>query len=244
MRYVMNKMKMGQKATPQPLLQTHGLRKSYSIGGERVEILRGIDLTVSKGEWLAVRGASGSGKSTFLHLLGGLDRPDQGGVQFAENEIFSLGNRRLNQYRCWSVGFVFQFYHLLPELTALENVLIGAMVGRSIVRWSRERNTVRRRAIDLLDKLGLSHRIHHRSTKLSGGERQRVAIARALINDPLILLTDEPTGNLDTTTGDQLLDLLQQFHQGGLAIIMVTHDERIASVAQRCVVLEDGQLRN
>ncbi len=224
------------------LLNATGLTKTYRMGGEDLHVLQGLDIQIRRGQWLAILGSSGSGKSTLLHVLGGLDRPTQGEVVFDNQAIFSLSGARLDRYRNRHVGFVFQFYHLLPELNVVENVLIAAMAGQSIVGWSRTRVEARSRAEQLLNRLGLSHRLHHRPAKLSGGERQRVAIARALINEPDVLLADEPTGNLDATTGDQILEVLGEFHRAGQAIVMVTHDQRIAQFADQTVVLESGRL--
>ena len=230
-------------ATAPTLLSTRDLHKHYYLGGQDLHILRGVNLSIADGQWIAIVGASGSGKSTLLHLLGGLDRPDQGAVEFQCDDIFRRSRRFLDGYRSRSVGFVFQFYHLLPELTALENVLIGAMIGRGVLSWPGQRSAFRRRAAQLLDRLGLAERMRHKPAKLSGGERQRVAIARALINDPPLLLADEPTGNLDADTGRKLLDILGQFHQAGQTIVMVTHDDRVAQVAQRRLTLDHGRLR-
>ncbi len=230
-------------ATGQPLLSTRDLHKHYYLGGQDLHILQGVNLSVTDGQWVAIVGASGSGKSTLLHLLGGLDWPDQGDVEFQHDDVFKQGRRFLDDYRNRSVGFVFQFYHLLPELTAMENVLIGAMIGCGVLGWPSRRSAFRHRASQLLDQLGLSKRMRHKPAKLSGGERQRVAIARALINEPPLLMADEPTGNLDTDTGRQLLDVLGQLHQAGQTIVMVTHDDRVAQIAQRRLTLEHGRLR-
>lgn len=226
------------------LLSASNLHKHYRMGGQDLHILRGVNLSLAAGEFVAVLGASGSGKSTLLHLLGGLDRPDAGQVRFGGQDIFSLRGSRLDRYRNRHVGFVFQFYHLLPELSALENVLIGAMVGTPIIRWPSIRAARRRRAADLLARFGLAERARHRPAKLSGGERQRVAIARALINEPDVLLADEPTGNLDAATGQQILQVLRDLHRQGQSIVMVTHDASIASAADRQLTLESGRLRN
>jgi ABC-type lipoprotein export system ATPase subunit len=191
-----------------------------------------------------VLGASGCGKSTLLHMLGGLDRPDEGAVHFDGQDIFRLRGGRLDRYRSRHVGFVFQFYHLLPELTALENVLIGAMISRSLLQWPGQRKALRDRAVELLDTLGLGQRLRHRPSKLSGGERQRVAVARALINQPDVLLADEPTGNLDVDTGRQLLDVFRSLHARGQTIVMVTHDAQIAAAADRRWRLTRGQLQS
>lgn len=228
--------------TTTTILRATSLHKHYRLGDQDLHVLRGVDLAVEAGEWVAILGASGSGKSTLLHLLGGLDRPDAGQVRFNGDNIFSLGGSRIDQYRNRYVGFVFQFYHLLPELTALENVLISAMMGRSVFGWPGVRKSVRQRAVQLLTQMGLGERLRHRPNKLSGGERQRVAIARALINEPRVLLADEPTGNLDADTGRQILALLADLHKAGQTIVMVTHDQRIADYADRCLTLERGKL--
>jgi len=233
---------MTTQTAPSLLITACELRKTYRMGGEDLHVLRGVDLHVDKGQWLAILGASGSGKSTLLHLLGGLDRPNEGRVMFNQQDIFSLRGAELDRYRNRHVGFVFQFYHLLPELTVLENVLLAAMVGRGAVAWWGVRAGLRRQGESLLDRLGLSHRLRHRPNKLSGGERQRVAIARALINEPDVLLADEPTGNLDAQTGGQILDLFKEFHRAGQTIVMVTHDQHIARAADRTLTLRSGQL--
>ena len=226
-----------------PILIAKRLEKRYRMGGEVLEVLRGADLDICCGQWLAVIGASGSGKSTLLHLLGGLDRPDGGSVNFDGRDIFAYPSRIIDRYRNTQVGFVFQSYHLLPELSALENVLIAAMIGRPAARWPLVRSKVRRRAMDLLEGVGLVGRHRHRPAKLSGGERQRVAIARALINEPAVLLADEPTGNLDAHTGRQILDLLRKLHAAGQTIVMVTHDPVVAEAADWSLKLEGGQLK-
>ena len=229
--------------THDALLTASGLHKHYRMGPQDLHVLRGVELEVQKGQWVAVLGASGSGKSTLLHLLGGLDRPSQGQVTFAGCSVFNFRGRQLDRYRNRDVGFVFQFYHLLPELTALENVVIGAMVSRGVFAWPGVRSAVRARAGDLLNSLGLSERLQHRPSKLSGGERQRVAIARALVNQPAVLLADEPTGNLDADTGRQILDVFRNLHEAGQTIVMVTHDQRVADAADRSVTLERGRLK-
>lgn len=224
------------------VLHAVDLRKIYRMGGQDLPVLQGVDLEMDRGEWLTILGSSGSGKSTLLHLLGGLDRPSQGRVEFDGQPIFSLGKQYLDRYRNHHVGFVFQFYHLLPELNVLENVLLATMINRPTFRWPRVRGQLQRQALALLDRLGLAHRIRHRPNRLSGGERQRVAIARALINEPDVLLADEPTGNLDAKTGDQILTLFREFHQAGQTIVMVTHDLRIAQAADRTLTLCSGRL--
>ncbi len=220
------------------LLEGRDLHKTYRLGHVDVPVLRGTSLSVDEGSWTAVLGSSGSGKSTLLHLLGGLDRPDagEGRVLFRGSELAFDCNAAMNRYRNRQVGFVFQFYHLLPELTVLENTMLPSMIrGGSQVGATD-------RAANLLDRLGLSHRTAHRPRELSGGERQRVAIARALVNEPAVLLADEPTGNLDAATGSEILDVLAGLHDEGLAIVMVTHDSAIAERSNRCVDLVDGRL--
>jgi ABC-type lipoprotein export system ATPase subunit len=227
---------------PAPILAATNVHKTYRMGGQDLRVLRGVDVAVKRGEWLAILGASGSGKSTLLHLLGGLDRPAQGEVTFEGTNVFARGSAAVDRYRNQTVGFVFQFYHLLPELTALENVLIGSMIRTGVFGWLGARGTSKPRAIELLTRLGLGERLRHRPSKLSGGERQRVAIARALINQPAVLLADEPTGNLDAETGQQILDVFRKLHAEGQTIVMVTHDLKVASAADRKVVLEAGRL--
>ena len=226
----------------QAILNADALHKHYRIGGQDLHVLRGIDMQVHAGEWLTVLGASGSGKSTLLHLLGGLDRPDAGTVHFQGDDVFALRGGRLDRYRNARVGFVFQFYHLLPELTAVENVLLAAMIRRPMLAWPGTRRAARQRARELLGQLGLGERLRHRPSKLSGGERQRVAVARALMNEPAALLADEPTGNLDEHTGGRLLDVFRELHAQGQTIVMVTHDTSIAEAADRRLTLHEGQL--
>jgi lipoprotein-releasing system ATP-binding protein len=225
------------------ILKAAGVRKSYRMGATRVEVLKGVDLTVRQGEFVAIVGASGSGKSTLLHILGGLDRPDKGVVEFDGRDLNRMRARELNRFRNEMVGFVFQFYHLLDELNVLENVVLPAMVSRTVLGWLLSRRVAKRRAMELLEQLGLKDRVRHKPYQLSGGERQRVAIGRALMNQPRLLLADEPTGNLDSVTGSGILNVFEQLNRAGQTIIMVTHDERVAARAQRVIVLEDGRIR-
>lgn len=225
------------------ILKAENIHKSYRMGATRVNVLKGVDLAVHEGEFIAIIGASGSGKSTFLHVLGGLDKPDKGVIHFNGRDLNRVGARELNRFRNEKVGFVFQFYHLLDELSVLENVMLPAMISRSIVGWLAARRTVRQRAEGLLDQLGLHDRARHKPYQLSGGERQRVAIGRALMNQPKLLLADEPTGNLDSATGNGILNVLDTLNKAGQTVVMVTHDERIARKAQRIVTLVDGRAR-
>ncbi len=228
----------------QPVLRARGVRKTYRLGRVNVPVLRGVDLDVGAGEMLAILGKSGSGKSTLLHLMGGLDRADADGggeIAFDGRSIRSMSARELNDYRCSTIGFVFQFYHLLPELTVLNNVCLAAMVRWGRLGYSSRRAGIEARASELLEAFGLGGRLKHRPAELSGGERQRVAIARALINEPRVLLADEPTGNLDRATGSQILDLLAEHQRRtGLTMVLVTHDNEVAARAGRSVRLVDG----
>ena len=228
---------------PPAILKAAAVFKSYRTGATKVEVLKGVDLAVREGEFVAVVGASGSGKSTLLHILGALDRPDKGAVRFDGRDLNRMAARELNRLRSRMVGFVFQFYHLLDELSVLENVFLPAMVSRSVAGWLLGRRSARQRAAELLGQLGLRDRARHKPFQLSGGERQRVAIGRALMNQPRLLLADEPTGNLDSATGNSILAVFEQLNRAGQTIVMVTHDERIARRAQRTITLEDGRIR-
>lgn len=226
------------------LLKTVDITKTYPMGKALLPVLRGVNVEVPAGQFLVILGASGSGKSTLLHILGGLDKPTSGSVLFDGRDISRFSSRQLDRYRNQSVGFVFQFYHLINELNVLENVLVPAMAQAGALRWLALRPAAVARAKQLLEQVGLSHRLRHKPYELSGGERQRVALARALINQPRLLLADEPTGNLDSKTGCGILDLLAALHRDGQTIVMVTHDARIAQRAQRVVRLVDGCLEN
>ncbi len=225
-------------ANSAPMLVANDLRKTYQMGRRRVEVLRGVSFEVAAGSFVALRGASGSGKSTLLHLLGGLDLPDVGSIRFEGEELGRLSASRLAGFRNRQVGFVFQAYHLLPELDALENVCLPARICR------RPAEEIEGQARELLNRVGLGERMDHRPTELSGGEQQRVAIARALINRPRLVLADEPTGNLDSRTGSEIMDLLCALQsERGMTLVMVTHDSRVASRAPEVLELEDGRVR-
>lgn len=224
------------------ILKAEGLCKSYRMGAAEVSVLRGLDLAVKTGEFLAIVGASGSGKSTLLHILGALDRPNRGEVLFQGRRLSGFSAAELNRFRNKMVGFVFQFYHLLDELTVLENVFLPAMAGRSILGWLACRKKAKTRARHLLTQLGLTDRANHKPYQLSGGERQRVAIGRALMNEPTILFADEPTGNLDSETGNGILKVFEELNGSGQTIVMVTHDQRIAQRAGRIITLADGKV--
>jgi len=224
------------------ILSAEGLFKSYKMGATKVEVLKGVDLAVKRGEFTAIIGASGSGKSTLLHILGALDKSDNGVVKFEGKDLGGWSGRELNRFRNKMVGFVFQFYHLLDELSVLENVFLPTMASRSVLGWFRCRSRAKKRAGELLERFGLGERIAHKPYQLSGGERQRVAIARALMNEPRLLLADEPTGNLDSATGNGILEVLEELNKAGQTIVMVTHDDRIARRAGRIITLADGKI--
>ena len=224
------------------VLQATGLHRTYRMGRVEVPVLRGVDLQVQEGEWLCVLGSSGSGKSTLLHQLGDLDRPDRGDIAWRGRSLTEMRRRERETYRNRAIGFVFQSYHLMPELNVLENVMVASMVGHDPFAWRSMRAEASARAEELLDAFGLGHRFEHRPAELSGGERQRVAMARALVNGPDVVLADEPTGNLDTKTGDGILDVLAERHRLGLSMVMVTHDPTIAARADRVVKMVDGMV--
>ena len=226
------------------ILKAEEVYKTYRMGMTELKVLKGIDFAVKKGEFVAIVGSSGSGKSTLLHLLGALDKPNGGVVTFENRDLNQLKASELNRFRNKMVGFVFQFYHLLDELNVLENVFLPAMTSRSVVGWFACRKWAKKRAQELLAQLGLTERIRHKPYQLSGGERQRVAIGRALMNEPRLLLADEPTGNLDSATGNGILDILERLNKAGQTIVMVTHDERIARRAGRIVTLIDGKIEH
>ncbi len=220
------------------MLIARGLRKTYVMGRREITVLRGIDLTVKRGEALVIRGASGAGKSTLLHLLGGLDAPSAGDVTVDGASLAGLSNVERCRLRNERLGFVFQAYNLLPELDALENVCLPALLGAGM-----KRDEVVARGAELLKAVGLGDRQEHRPAELSGGEQQRVAIARALMNRPQLILADEPTGNLDSKTGDTILDLLWQLRERSqTTLVMVTHDEHVAKRGERVLEIADGRI--
>ncbi len=227
----------------QPLISALAIEKTYTKGEHKVPVLRGAGLKAQRGEFISVVGQSGSGKSTLLQIMGLLDSPDNGEVLLDGKRIDNLSQTARDQLRNRVFGFIFQFYHLLPELTLLENVMIPLMIRHSLFDYFRKRKEVKGKAMDLLKQVGLEHRIKHRPSELSGGEMQRGAIARALISEPEILLADEPTGNLDSDTGAEIMDTLHRLNdESNLTIIMVTHDEAIAKTADRIVRLATGQI--
>jgi lipoprotein-releasing system ATP-binding protein len=220
-----------------------GLHKGYRKGREAVPVLCGVEVAVERGEFVAIVGASGSGKSTLLHVLGLLDAPDEGEVRLDGRRIDGLPDRQRDALRNGTFGFIFQFYHLLPELSALENVLAPLMIRYGLAAYLARRRSFRAEAAAMLDRVGLGHRASHRPSELSGGEMQRAAIARALVGGPEILLADEPTGNLDAATGQGVLDLLRDLNrERGLTMMMVTHDMNIAQQADRIVRLSEGRI--
>jgi lipoprotein-releasing system ATP-binding protein len=226
-----------------PLLTATNLHKTYRKDAVEVRVLQGLDLEVYPGEFLSVVGASGCGKSTLLHLLGTIDKPDQGEIRLQGKRIDNLPSEARDRLRNQTFGFIFQFYHLLPELNTLENVLVPQMISHSVAGWWRERKELKQRASQLLEQVGLGQRLRHKPRELSGGEMQRAAIARALVNRPQVLLADEPTGNLDADTGAEIVRLLRDLNQRDrLTIIMVTHNLDIVAGSDRVVRLVAGQI--
>jgi len=218
-------------------IQIQGLEKSYELDGTPIKVLRGFDLRIGAGEMISLIGPSGVGKSTFLHVLGTLDEPTKGRILYDGIDVFDLDPSAVADFRNRKVGFVFQFHHLLSEFSALENVMIPALAQR--VPWSRARELAR----DMLDQVGLTHRVVHKPGELSGGEQQRVALARALVLEPALLLADEPTGNLDERTSAEIHDLLFKINQDrGFTAIVVTHDTRLAAQLPRRLAMDDGRI--
>ena len=225
-----------EAAGAEPLVRIEQLTKDYQTGDGTLSVLKQLDFVVEAGERIAVVGQSGVGKSTFLHILGTLDHPTRGKVYFRGEDVFAKDNSGLAKVRNEFIGFVFQFHHLLPEFSALENVMMPGLIQR------RGRDEMRERAAEILGEVGLSQRLDHRAGKLSGGERQRVAVARALVLDPPLVLADEPTGNLDPAIGEQISELLFEINRvRGTTLVVVTHNERMAEKLGKTVVLEDGR---
>ncbi|MCK9603684.1 MAG: ABC transporter ATP-binding protein [Candidatus Omnitrophica bacterium] len=222
------------------IIKADRISKSYKNGAKPLEVLKGIELAVEKNEFLAIQGPSGAGKSTLLHILGGLDCPTSGEILFEGENIYKLSEDQRADFRNKKVGFVFQFYHLLPEFNALENVFLPGLLKSW---WERKKVSIH--AKELLERLGLSGRLHHKPNQLSGGEQQRVAIARALVNKPRLLLCDEPTGNLDSESGKNILSLLKELNkETQMTVVLVTHDKDIAALAGRVINLKDGIILN
>jgi ABC-type lipoprotein export system ATPase subunit len=220
-----------------PLVSARDVRKSYVMGKRTVEVLRGVSLTVPRGDFQALRGASGAGKSTLLHLIGGLDTPNSGEIWFGDRDLARLSRNDLAEFRNLRVGLIFQGYHLFPELDAVENVSLPARMAR------KNATEVAERARMLLKRVGLEARMEHRPSEMSGGEQQRVAIARALINEPELIIADEPTGNLDSRTGQEIIELLCSLREeNGTTLLIATHDLKVAARAPKVIHLVDGQI--
>jgi ABC-type lipoprotein export system ATPase subunit len=221
------------------LLCVEDIHKSYRISSTEVAVLKGVDMTIDANEWVAVLGASGSGKTTLLNIIGTLESPDNGSISCAGVSYSSMNEQSKALFRSERIGFVFQAYHMFPELSIIENVKLPAMIRK------KDKNADKR-AVELLERVGLSHRLNHKPLELSGGEQQRAAIARALINSPDIILADEPTGNLDSRNGEQILDIFRELHNSNLntTIIMITHDMNVAEYADRKIILKDGRIED
>jgi putative ABC transport system ATP-binding protein len=220
------------------LIETVGLCRSFHVGDSTVHALDHVDLRIEKGDFVAVMGPSGSGKSTLMNILGCLDTPDGGHYRLLGQEVAQLDDERLSAIRNRSIGFVFQSFHLLPRMTALENVLLPLRYSDADLAQGR------RRALDLLERLNLADRMDHRPNQLSGGQRQRVAIARSLVNEPPLILADEPTGNLDSRTSAEIMDLFGELNRRGQTLLMVTHEEEIAAHARRLIRMRDGRIEH
>ena len=218
-------------------LSAEKISKSFRISSHKVEVLKSVSLTVEQGEWVALLGSSGSGKTTLLDIMGTISHPDSGSLQVGGVDVLALSSRETVTFRRHKIGFVFQAYHMLPELNICENVMLPSMLDGMSNKEAREK------ALVLLDRVGLAHRVRHRANELTGGEQQRAAIARSLMNSPELLLADEPTGNLDSVTGQGILDIFHELRsEGGMTIVMVTHDKYVAGLAGRTVELKDGML--
>ena len=224
--------------TVENMLEVSGVKRSYRMGENTLNVLRGIDFSLKTGEWCCIVGASGSGKTTLLNLIGTLERPDEGIIRIAGEDVSAIGRRAAAKFRAKRIGFVFQNYQLLPELSILENVSLAARLGGLSAKAAKKR------AEELLVSVGLAERLKHRPNELSGGEQQRAAIARALVNKPDLLLADEPTGNLDSKTGDEVISLFENLRKDNpnLTILMITHNRELACRADKTVELVDGLL--
>ena len=229
-------------ATPRAaILECQGLTRTFKVGEQELRVLKGVDFALHEGEICGIVGASGAGKSTLLHLLGLLDTPTAGKILYRGENLAEFSAEAAARVRNRDFGFVFQAFHLLPEFTALENVMMPARIGAGGFRWLADAARIEKEARELLARVGLGERLNHQPTRLSGGERQRVALARALINKPAIVFCDEPTGNLDTKTADEIFALTEQFNkERGLTILLVTHSETLASRAHRVLRMKDG----
>lgn len=221
------------------IVETRNLHKSFETGSEILHVLKGVDLKITQGEMVAIVGNSGAGKSTLLHILGALDRPTSGEVLYRGFDIFSLSEEQLAEFRNKNIGFVFQFHHLLPEFNTLENVMMPLLIRGTAPDLAAEK------AFKLLSEVGLEDRLEHKPGELSGGEQQRVAIARAIVTEPMIVLADEPTGNLDMKTASLVGELLKYLNEEkGISFVIVTHNEKLAKLAQRVIKLIDGTIGN
>ncbi len=217
------------------------VHKKYQQASSSLHVLKGINLSVNEGDFLSIVGPSGAGKSTLLHILGGLDKPSEGQVIFEGKELYALNDKERSKIRNQKIGFVFQFYHLLPEFTALENVILPALVKKD----TGSTKAIEQKGLDILEKVGLAQRARHKPNQLSGGEQQRVAIARALVNDPAVVFCDEPTGNLDSESGQGIITLLKGLNETQKqTLVIVTHDKTIAGCSKKIVQIRDGQLVN
>lgn len=221
------------------MIKAKAVTKSFTTAAGHLDVLKEVDLSIDAGEFISIIGASGAGKSTLLHILGTLDRPTSGQLHISGLEISAMTETELTEFRNRSIGFVFQFHHLLPEFTAIENAMMPLLISGTT------RSEAAQKATGLLERLGLGHRLQHRPGELSGGEQQRVAVARALVMNPKIVLADEPTGNLDTSTGDELFELLHSINQeSGTTFVMVTHNEALSAQCDRVIVMADGTIKN
>jgi lipoprotein-releasing system ATP-binding protein len=220
----------------EPLINARNLNKTFSTPGRELHILKDITLSIDKGEMTALMGPSGVGKSTLLHILGALDRPTSGKLLYEGSDVFALNNDALAGFRSRAIGFIFQFHHLLPEFNAVENTIMPALISGISYKEAIGK------AEQILADVGLSGRLLHKPGELSGGEQQRVAVARALMLDPMVVLADEPTGNLDTRTGDELFDLLSELNKKGITFIIVTHNESLSSQCRRIIRMKDGRI--